>query len=285
MPLELRPYQIDADARIRAAFRQHRRVCLCMPTGAGKTITFGHIAAGVVRKSRRALILVHRRELIRQTLTKLAFFGVEAGVIAAGWPADPSKPIQVASVQTLARRLDQAPAADLVIVDECHHAVAGQWSDVLAHYPDGLILGCTATAERADGRGLSEQFDTLVIGATTAELVTQGHLADVQIFTGRAPDLSGIGTVAGDYARGRLSEAMDRDYLLGDAVAHYRRHAMACPRSRFAARSRTRKTWRRSSAVPAIERQRSTATWQPPSATGSSADWPPASCRWSPAAT
>jgi type I site-specific restriction endonuclease len=119
MSVSLRPYQVEAVDRLRASMRRHRRVCFQLPTGGGKTIIFGYIAQGVCARGRCVLILVHRRELIRQTLEKLAFFGIEARVIAAGWPADSDQAIQVASVQTLARRLEQAPDADLVIVDEC----------------------------------------------------------------------------------------------------------------------------------------------------------------------
>lgn len=113
-PALLRDYQATAVDQLREAMRRgHRRVCFQLPTGAGKTIVFAAIATSANARARRTLILVHRRELIRQTLEKLHLFGLEAGVVAAGWPADPEQPIQVASVATLARRLDaQPPPAD-----------------------------------------------------------------------------------------------------------------------------------------------------------------------------
>jgi len=43
------------------------------------------------------------------------------------------------------------------VLDEAHHAVAGQWTQVLAAYPQARLLGVTATPERLDGRGLGVQ--------------------------------------------------------------------------------------------------------------------------------
>jgi DNA repair protein RadD len=229
----LRPHQTTDLERIKAALIKHRRVVYALATGAGKTIVAAYLAGMVLRKGNRLLVLCHRRELIRQTVRKFAAFGIEAGVIAAGWAPDPDKLVQVASVQTLARRLDQLPEAALVIVDECHHAVAGQWKAILEHYADKYILGVRATPECLDGRGLAELFDFLVIGATTAQLVADGFLADLQIFTGQVPDLGSIKTVAGDYAIGALSDAMCQDVLLGDTVDRYHRHADGLPAIAF----------------------------------------------------
>ena len=232
--IELRAYQVDGVAGIRLAMRQHPRVCFQLPTGGGKTIIFGYIVRGVVDRGKRALILVHRRELIRQTIEKLRLFGVECGVIAAEWPADPSQPIQVASIQTLARRPEVVPDADLIIVDESHHAVAGSWADVLDRYPDTYVLGVTATPERLDGKGLAERFDVLVCGPSIKELIDAGFLADMRVLTApRRLDLSSIRKVAGDYAVGALAELMSDGAIIGDAVEHYRDHADGRPAIAF----------------------------------------------------
>lgn len=90
--------------KVREAFPQPRRVCFQLPTGGGKMIVFAPIASRVAERGNRALVLAPRRELVRQTGEKMAFFGIEAGVIASGWPAHPDCQIQVASVPTLARR-------------------------------------------------------------------------------------------------------------------------------------------------------------------------------------
>ena len=54
------------------------------------------------------------------------------------------------SVWTAARR--GVGDFDLVVIDECHHAVAASWRRVIGMPPDAKLLGLTATPERADGR-------------------------------------------------------------------------------------------------------------------------------------
>jgi len=233
--IELRPYQADAIERVREALRSGCRAPLLVaPTGAGKTIMFSYVAAGAAAKGKRVLILCHRKELIRQASRKLYDAGVEHGIIAPGFT--PTRDlVQVASVQTLARRLAKAREPfDLIVVDEAHHAIAGQWATVAEAYPDARMLGVTATPERLDGRGLGVEaggcFDALVMGPTVAELVAGGFLTPTRIFApSEAPDLSGVRTKGGDYDAAALSDAMGAPKLVGDAVEHYRRHAAGLP--------------------------------------------------------
>ena len=146
---------------------QANRALLVMPTGSGKTVVFSEICRLANNKGKKVLILVHRRELVTQASDKLTKAGVEHGIIAAGF--DPSDhPVQVASVQTLIRRLNSADfTPDLIIIDEAHHAVAGSWDKIIAHFTDAKIMGVTATPSRLDGRGLGSHFLTLVSGPVT----------------------------------------------------------------------------------------------------------------------
>ena len=225
MSLTLRDYQQRAISDLRAAYRQGARAPLLVcPTGAGKTVVFSEVSASAAARGRQVLILVHRRELITQASAKLAAAGVDHGIIAAGFPAS-HRPVQVASVQTLARRLaGMAWSPDLIVIDEAHHAVAGTWSSVLSHWPDAFRLGVTATPVRRDGRGLGAVFDQLVAGPTVADLVGWGFLSPARIY---APpvvaDLSKLSTRAGDYAADQAAERMDQPTVTGDAISHYQR--------------------------------------------------------------
>ena len=99
MTVTLRPYQEAALDAARGLFRRHRRVLLVAPTGSGKTIMFSAIVLGALAKGRKVLVVVHRRELIRQTVAKMNAAGVErVGVIAAGWARDPEAPVQVGMI-------------------------------------------------------------------------------------------------------------------------------------------------------------------------------------------
>ena len=100
----LHPYQVDAIARMEAAGK--RRILCCAPTGSGKTIIAGAIARAGVELGQSVLFLCHRRELVKQATRKLFETGIDAGIIAAGFPPRPDRPVQVASIQTLHRAGD-----------------------------------------------------------------------------------------------------------------------------------------------------------------------------------
>jgi len=232
--MQLRPYQEAAVAALRRAYATgHRAPLLVMPTGAGKTQVFTYITAAMAQRGRRVTILVHRRELIAQASRKLDQAGVPHGIIAAGTPAT-NAPIQVASVQTLIRRLEDTPAPDLIIIDEAHHAVAGSWGKILDHWPNALRLGVTATPARLDGRGLRDNFDVIVHGPTVSDLTAAGYLAPSKLY---APpikaDLSTIPTRAGDFASDAAAAAMDKPSITGDAIDHYRRICPGAPAIAF----------------------------------------------------
>src|SRR3954465_6843556 len=81
----LRPYQRDAAEAGLAARRQGvRRMVVCLPTGAGKTVIFSHLAR---LARRRVLVLAHREELLTQAPEKLLRArGGAAGVGSEGGP-------------------------------------------------------------------------------------------------------------------------------------------------------------------------------------------------------
>lgn len=233
MPVELRPYQQDFVARIRAAFAQHRRVLAVAPTGAGKTIMFAYITAGAAEKQRRVTVVAHRQEIVSQISRALDSFGVRHGRIQPGHPKT-ADPVQVAMIATLGRRLDRLTAPDLIVLDECHHAISPTYAAVLDRWSGARVLGVTATPERLDGRGLDALFDVLVEGPPVADLIAAGWLAPYDYL---APpprvSLAGVHRRLGDYAIDDLAAAMDRATITGDAVSHFRRHLAPRPAIAF----------------------------------------------------
>lgn len=221
MTFELRDYQRDMIDRCRDALRRSRSVLQVLPTGGGKTAIGAFMAGTASGRGLRVLFTVHRDFLIRQTVESFARVGIRCGVIAAGRPYNPMEAVQVASIQTLTRRLDKIPPFDLWICDEAHHIPAGSWAKVAAWHT-GRAVGLTATPARLDGRGLSDFFDDMVIGPSVGDLIQAGHLAPYRAFAPTAPDLAGVHTRAGDYARDEISDIMDRRKIIGDMVGHYR---------------------------------------------------------------
>lgn len=210
--MPLRPYQIDAVARVTAAL--HRRPVLVAPTGSGKTVMAVHLVRGV---NRPTLWLAHRKELIDQAAAHLKRLAIWPGIIKSGYPVTPTAKVQVASVQTLTRRA--MPPAGLIVVDEAHHATAGGYGRILEHYPGVPVVGLTATPFRLDGNGLGDVFGEIVIAAYTDELVEAGYLHMPRVYAGRSPDLRGARVRAGDYSLKELAERTNTTELTGDIVA------------------------------------------------------------------
>lgn len=241
MKLKLRDYQQTAVDGIRQEFRKGcQNVLFTLPTGGGKTVVFSHITESAAARGNRVLILVHRQELIRQSSASLTEIGVSHGVIAPGYT--PTWDFaQVASVQTLARRLHTIHPPQLIISDECHHAVAGQWAKIFAHFHKANVLGVTATPARLDGRGLGRQaggiFDAMVHGPSVAWLIENKFLARPRIYgpPGGAIDLSHLKMKYGEFVGSEVTAAMDKPVITGCAVEHYRKFAHNVPAIAFCA--------------------------------------------------
>lgn len=223
----LRPYQVDAIERLRKLIRANRkRIVLVMPTGGGKTVCAASMIHSALERNSRSLFLAHRRELIDQTLDKLRSFGVQAGVImAADKRRDDFLPTQVASVQTLVRRLDRRPPAKLVVVDECHHATSETYKKILDTYADAVVIGLTATPWRSDKVGLGDIYEDSVLACTPGQLMESGALVKYDPFAYDAPDLHQVRITAGDFNQHDLGVACNTKVLVGSAVREYVEHA------------------------------------------------------------
>ena len=82
----LRPYQEKCVESLRASYAAgHRAPLLQLATGGGKTLIFTEVTRGARAKGHRVLIVVHRRELLKQAIAKLTWAGVQHGIIAAGF--------------------------------------------------------------------------------------------------------------------------------------------------------------------------------------------------------
>ncbi len=234
MSYVLRPCQVDLiDAGSQAYAKGARRVLMRADTGFGKTVCFAEITRRAFARGKRIIITAHRIEIVQQISRALDGFGVRHGRIQPGHTMT-GDPVSVAMVQTLARRLDDVPEPDLLVVDEAHHAVSGTYERVSSRWQRARILGVTATPQRMDGRGLGDAFDAMVQAIPMAELIKLGYLAAYDYLAPpEKSDLSHVGTRAGDYKLDELAAAMDKAVVTGDAVEHYRDHLRGRPAIAF----------------------------------------------------
>jgi superfamily II DNA or RNA helicase len=227
----LRPHQETAMTLLRQSLAKgKKRVVLQLPTGAGKTRVAAEIVLGARDKRRSVCFTAPAISLIDQTVSAFEGDGVEGiGVIQAKHHrTDPFQPVQVASVQTLARR--NLPHSDIVIVDECHmqHKVIGEW---MKAEPNKVFIGLTATPW---ARGMGDLWQDLVKPVTMQELIDAGYLSPFRVFAPSHPDLSNVATLAGDYHEGQLSAVMQDNRLVADVVETWLRRARGLPTLVFA---------------------------------------------------
>lgn len=222
--MQLREYQHDLIDRTRQALRHNKAVLLASPTGSGKTALTVTMMGNAAEAGRRALFCVHQNELLQQTSRALWEQNLQHGQVASGRRVS-RMPVQVASVQTLVRRMDQYREPDLIVIDEAHRSAANTYRRILEHWPNAKVVGLTATPERTDGKGLSDLFADIVEGPTVRQLIDAGFLCDYELYAPKLEfDLSGIKTQAGDYKKDDLATAMDKPTITGDAVGHYLAH-------------------------------------------------------------
>lgn len=176
---ELREHQRKTiDAVLAAHAHGYRSVLVEAATGSGKSRSAAECALHAVRAGLRVLVIAHRIELITQMAAELRSLGLSAG-IERGASYAKNEQVVVASVQTLrASRLVAFPVDEfgLIIVDECHHAPAQGYRDILAHFACARVLGVTATADRMDGASLGNVFDVCAFRYGIAEAVRDGVL-------------------------------------------------------------------------------------------------------------
>jgi type I restriction enzyme R subunit len=144
----------------RALFENKRRMLIAMATGTGKTrviIALLHrlLASGYIQ---RALFLVDRLELAEQAEDAMAQYDVQVGlkfnqVYTVGRVEGRSiakGQVCVATLQTMYNLVNDPDATppmeafDVVISDECHRSIYGDWRVVLDHF-DAIQIGLTAT--------------------------------------------------------------------------------------------------------------------------------------------
>lgn len=229
MRINLRPHQTQAIEMLRQSIRAgNKKVVLAAPCAFGKTLTAGYIISQLVAKGKRAIFICDRIKLVQQSLVAFDSLGLNVGVIQGQHErTDYNKPVQIASIQTLARKR-HIPHADVIIVDECHVAYESlkklmeRWSNI-------IFIGLSATPY---SKNLGNVYQDLVTPITAEQLMDQGYLCPVDYYAGASLNTENVKmktlpTGARDYDPKGLQAASEeqKELLTGDIIKNWMTHA------------------------------------------------------------
>ena len=197
--MQLRPYQEQAVDEIRAAFKDTKRVVLCLPTGAGKTVVFSEIVRRVLEKGNRVAIVTHRRELLSQ-----------AGKLNR---------CDILMVETLNNAIKRGKVDlsqyNLLVIDEAH---IGNFSKVLEGF-EGFVIGATATP--VSKPPMAQRYGKLVDSVGIADLIAQGYLCTPKTYAMHPVDTSKLASRMGEFTAQSLNDAFNRPKVFEGVVDQF----------------------------------------------------------------
>lgn len=215
--IELRDYQDIAIEAMRNIIRKGiKSQMLCAPTASGKTVLASYLLKECYKMGKRATFVADRISLIDQTSKTFDKYAIPHGVIqSTHWRYRPYEQIQVASIQTLARR--KWTDNDLIIIDEAHTNYKTIRDKI--EKEDAIVIGLSATPF---AKGLGKYYKAITCVTTTNKLIHDGFLSKYEIYAASAPDMTGAKVVAGEWTE---SEAANRSMpIVGDCVREYLKH-------------------------------------------------------------
>ena len=233
----LRYYQFENKQKIYNEWQEYKSVMLQMPTGTGKTRLFVSIVNDILACRMHdeiipsVLLMVHRKELVNQIAETLASYGLEYGIIQAGTEESRFCHIQVASVQSLVRRLQRWGRIrfEFVIIDEAHHTPSPTYMKILDTFSDSKLLGVTATPHRLDYWGFAHIFDKLIVSPDPMEFIKSGFLSNYDYYSvpPECPivdEINAIPIEKGDFAEDSLIRLLDCGSIRSQVVDSYMKY-------------------------------------------------------------
>lgn len=200
----LREYQNQAIADISKHFQKGiKKVLLHLSTGAGKTVIFCEMIKRTVARGKTATVIVRGRSLVEQASDRLTREKVDHGIFMAGYREIPGFTQVISADTAISRKLEIK--SNLLIVDEAHLAVTGEFKKVVENYK-GFLVAVTATPYTR--QSLRHLADAVVSPIKMQDLIYQGYLVPARYFAPMVPDLKGVRTVAGEFEKSLLDSKM-----------------------------------------------------------------------------
>ena len=201
-----------------------------MATGTGKSITMGTLSKELVLgyPDIRIVNVTHVIELVEGNAMELLGIWNEApfGIYAATLNRrDRRAQVLFAQLQTVWNKADEIGHVDVLEIDEVHLVPADANTmyrklidGLMAINPDMKIAGFTATPFRLDSGRLDEGddklFDRIVYTYGIRQGIDDGYLTPITSKpVGTRLDVTGVGKSMGDFKKGDLQAAVDKESL------------------------------------------------------------------------
>ena len=166
------------------------------------------------KEGKKVAMVLDRIVLVEQTSIRLSKYQIPHGVMQSGhWRYRPYEPIQICSIQTLARR--KFPDIDLLIIDEAHVAYKST-IDFMKKNPHIKVVGLTATPFT---KGLADIYTNVIGAQPMSNLVEDGWVVPMKVFIAKEIDMTGAKKVAGEWS---AADASDRGMkIVGNIVEEW----------------------------------------------------------------
>lgn len=226
--IELRDYQKKGIEELKKALQYNNRVLFQLATGGGKTFIFSFFCKNWLQENEgNIIVLVHRKELLNQTINSFQKIGVEAKEISPETKGLGEGRVFVAMVQTLARRFAKNSdyvSATLVIVDECHR---NDFGNVLQNFASSKVVGFSATPISASVKNPLKDFYTEIVAcADISDLIETGSLSKNLTYTFKnGVDRKNLRKNSfGEFSNNSLLEQFGNPKLIFNTVNAYEKH-------------------------------------------------------------
>jgi len=230
MQITLRDYQNDMEDGARNYMKQgYKSVLVQAVTGAGKTRIFCDIAQKAESNGKRVLILVHRKELLKSTVSALCEVGISAGQIKSGSKMTTNL-VQVAMVSTLINRMHLLRRPDIILSDEAHRDKGRTRELILKKHLAGVpVIGFSATPYRLDGNGLGDVYEIMYQGPQFSWMVDNGWLCYPMTFVPDKSVTDSFKIKRGDFDTKEQEGIFSKPVIVGDVIKTYKQKADGQP--------------------------------------------------------
>lgn len=225
MSIKLRDYQEKLISDIRQGLTKHRSLIACSPCGSGKTATTAAMLKGAIDKNKIAWFVVHRQELMEQSIKAFNLIGLDHGIVAAGYNMSPSKQVQICMEMSLVRRLHKLPLPNLIVWDECQLNGANTRTKIKNANPQAFNIGLSASPWRLDGKPMSAHFESIVYGPKVKWLIDNKFLCDYKLYAPTDFSTENISIKQGDYDMKQVEALVSSNKIVGDFYLTWQKHA------------------------------------------------------------